>query len=97
MMLNRFTINEHDKCVYIKCTLSSFIIICLYVDDMLIMTSDHDITMTTKNMLTKNFDMKDMGITNIILGIDITKIIEGIVHGLIHLSFLGCQSFVYRM
>lgn len=83
--------------VNIKCTLSSFIIICLYVDDMLIMTSDHDITMTTKNMLTKNFDMKDMRITNIILGIDIPKIIEGIDHGLIPLSFLGWQSFVYHV
>lgn len=34
---NGFKINECDKCVYIKCTANAFVIVFLYVDDMLIM------------------------------------------------------------
>uniref|UniRef100_A0A2N9GPK3 Integrase catalytic domain-containing protein n=1 Tax=Fagus sylvatica TaxID=28930 RepID=A0A2N9GPK3_FAGSY len=37
MMSNGFRINECDKCVYIKNTTSGYVIVCLYVDDMLIM------------------------------------------------------------
>ncbi|KAK4385611.1 Retrovirus-related Pol polyprotein from transposon TNT 1-94 [Sesamum angolense] len=37
MLSNGFKINECDKCAYVKSTQHSFIIVCLYVDDMLIM------------------------------------------------------------
>ena len=40
MMTNGFKINECDKCVYVKNTKHGFVIICLYVDDILIMGSD---------------------------------------------------------
>ncbi|XP_073130800.1 uncharacterized protein [Henckelia pumila] len=48
-------------------------------NDMLIMGSNHDIIMKTKKMLTKHFDMKDMGEADVILGIKIVKAPEGIV------------------
>lgn len=34
--------------------------LCLYVDKTLIMDINHDITMTTKKMLAKYFDIKDV-------------------------------------
>ncbi|KAK6146304.1 hypothetical protein DH2020_020173 [Rehmannia glutinosa] len=74
-----FKINECDKCVYIKGTTNDYIIVCFYVDDMLIMGSSHDLIMKTKNMLKKNFDMKDMGLSDVILGIKISRTSDGIV------------------
>ncbi|KAL0368431.1 UNVERIFIED_CONTAM: Retrovirus-related Pol polyprotein from transposon TNT 1-94 [Sesamum calycinum] len=78
MLSNGFKINECDKCVYVKSTQHSFIIVCLYVDDMLIMGSNRDIILTTKKMLTKHFDMKDMGLADVILGIKISKMSNGL-------------------
>ncbi|KAL0332983.1 UNVERIFIED_CONTAM: Retrovirus-related Pol polyprotein from transposon TNT 1-94 [Sesamum calycinum] len=78
MLSNGFKINECDKCVYVKSTQHSFIIVCLYVDDMLIMGSNRDIILTTKKMLTKHFDMKDMGLADVILGIKISKTSDGL-------------------
>ena len=78
MLSNGFTINECDKCVYIKVSYNGFIILCLYVDDMLIMGINSHIINETKNMLKKNFDMKDMDLTDEILGIKIKMNHEGI-------------------
>ena len=36
MITNRFKINKCDKCVYIKDTKNGYVILCLYVDDMII-------------------------------------------------------------
>ena len=38
MLANGFKINECDKCVYIKNVMNHEVIVCLYVDDMLIMS-----------------------------------------------------------
>ncbi|KAL0313167.1 UNVERIFIED_CONTAM: Retrovirus-related Pol polyprotein from transposon TNT 1-94 [Sesamum radiatum] len=78
MLSNGFKINECDKCVYVKSSHNSFIIVCLYVDDMLIMGSNRDVILTTKRMLTKHFDMKDMGLADVILGIKISKTSDGL-------------------
>ena len=50
MMSNGFKINECDKCVYIKNTSKGYVIVCLYVDDMLIIGSNNDMIKTTKKM-----------------------------------------------
>ena len=76
-MSNGFIINECDKCVYIKNIDKGYVIVCFYVDDMLIIGSNNDMIKTTKKMLNKHFDMKDMGIADVILGTKITKISEG--------------------
>ncbi|KAK6142556.1 hypothetical protein DH2020_022904 [Rehmannia glutinosa] len=78
MKSNGFKINECDKCVYIKGTTNDYVIVCLYVDDMLIMGSSHDLIMKTKNMLKKNFDMSMMGSSNLFLGLQIKQCQEGI-------------------
>ena len=56
-----------------------YILVCLYVDDLLIIGSDTDMIKQTKKMLIKHFDMKDMGITDVILGIKITRMSDGII------------------
>ena len=62
MLSNGFKINECDKCVYIKDTPNHEVIVCLYVDDMLIMSKDIVDIKSTKRMLSKAFDMKDWGV-----------------------------------
>ncbi|KAK6162544.1 hypothetical protein DH2020_002385 [Rehmannia glutinosa] len=79
MKSNSFKISECDKCVYIKGTTSDYVKVCLYVDDMLIMGSSHGLIMNTKNMLKKNFVMKDIGVYDVILGIKISRTSDGIV------------------
>ena len=53
--------------------------LCLYVDDMLITSSNRDIIQQTKNMIHSQFDMKDMGLADVILGIKITKTPDGTI------------------
>lgn len=72
-----FSINECDKCVYIKKTKNDTIIVCLYVDDMLIMGTSTDIINATKKMLSNNFEMKDMGLADLILGIRVKRETDG--------------------
>ena len=62
-----FQINECDKCGYVKQFKNAYVIICLYVDDMLIMGTNMDIINETKKMLHSSFDIKDLGPTNVIL------------------------------
>ena len=73
MMSNGFRINECDKCVYIKDTANGYVIVCFYVDDMLIIGSNNDIIKATKRMLTNEFNMKDLGVANVILGMKISR------------------------
>ena len=73
MKSNGSKINECDKCVYIKNTDKGYVIVCLYVDDMLIIGNNNDMIKTTKKMLNIHFDMTDMVIADVILGIKITK------------------------
>ncbi|KAK3016990.1 hypothetical protein RJ639_005355 [Escallonia herrerae] len=49
----------------------SGVLICLYVDDMLIFGTDIDKINEAKNFLTSNFSMKDLGEADVILGIKI--------------------------
>ena len=84
MMSNEFRINECDKCVYVKNTTSGYVIVYLYVDDMLIMGSNNNIIKATKRMLNSKFDMKHLGVVNVILGIKITRTSNRLVLSQLH-------------
>ena len=73
-----FKINECDKCVYVKDTIEGYVILCLYVDDMIIVGSNDKVIKSTKDMLNSKFDMKDMGLADVILGVKITRTSDGI-------------------
>ena len=73
MLTNGFKINECDKCVYIKNVMNYVVIVCLYVDDMLIMSKEIDDINATKSMLSIKFDMEDLGVADLILGARIIK------------------------
>ena len=73
MLANGFKINEYDKCIYIKDITNHQVIVCLYVNDMLIISIDISDINTTKRMLESKFDMKDLGVADVILGIRIRR------------------------
>jgi len=54
-------------------------LLCLYVDDMLIIGSNKDVITQTKNMLSRKFDMKFMRLANVISGIKIIRHIDGLI------------------
>jgi len=78
MIKDRFTINEYDKCIYTKIVENTCIITYIYVDDMLILGTNIKVIKSTKQMLSSNFDMKNLGIADVILGIKITRTSDGI-------------------
>nr|GEZ12911.1 zinc finger, CCHC-type [Tanacetum cinerariifolium] len=75
-----FILNQSDKCVYSKFDNSDKgVIICLYVDDMLIFKTDQNQVDKTKKFLSSRFSMKDIGEADVILGIKIKCKNKGIV------------------
>ena len=79
MITNGFKINECDKFIDIKDTKNGYVILCLYVNDILIVGSNDKMIKSTKNMLNSRFDMKDMGLADVILGIEITITLNSII------------------
>src|SRR6185437_13688647 len=50
-----------------------YIFLVLYVDDILLASSDMALLLDTKRFLSSNFDMKDMGEASYVLGIEIQR------------------------
>jgi len=51
-----------------------YVIICFYIDDMLILESNDHMIKSTKKLLIDKFDIKNLNIADIILEIQISKI-----------------------
>ena len=69
-----FELNQSDKSVYNKFDdKGNSVIICLYVDDMLIFGTNFLQVKKVKDYLYSVFKMKDMGKANVILGINIIR------------------------
>ncbi|GJR88283.1 retrovirus-related pol polyprotein from transposon TNT 1-94 [Tanacetum coccineum] len=79
MLESGFKINKCDKCVYVKDTNNGCVILCLYVDDMLIIGGNEKMIKSAKDLLKSMFDMKDMGLADVILGIKIIRTQNGLV------------------
>jgi hypothetical protein len=68
-----FVANEADKCVYYRFGGGEGVIMCLYVDDILIFGTNLNVIQEVKEFLSKNFDMKDLGVADVILNIKLLK------------------------
>ena len=68
-----FKHNGVDRCIYSKFTKEYGVIICLYVDDLLIIGTNIQGINDTKKYLTSQFKMKDLGEVDTILGIKVKK------------------------
>jgi len=68
-----FKMNLVYDCVYHKFSGSKHIFLVLYVDDILLATNDIGMLHKTKRFLSRNFEMKDLGDTSFVLGIQIHR------------------------
>jgi hypothetical protein len=68
-----FKENEENNYIYAKFRNEKFIFLILYVDDILLVSSDVSLLLEIKRFLSSNFDMKDLGETSFVLGIKIHR------------------------
>jgi hypothetical protein len=66
-----FKENVEDNCVYAKFKNEKYIFLILYVDDILLASSDVGLLLETKKFLSLKFDMKDLGEASFVLDIKI--------------------------
>ncbi|GJV17396.1 retrovirus-related pol polyprotein from transposon TNT 1-94 [Tanacetum coccineum] len=64
-----FQHSSADRCIYTRSTKDYTVVICLYVDDMLIIGTTLDGILETKSYLSSKFKMKDLGEVDTILGV----------------------------
>ena len=69
LVTNGYSINDTDKCIYSKYEDNTYVVICLYVDDMLIFGTSLEVVCENKKFLSSKFDMKDLGEAEVILRI----------------------------
>ena len=68
-----FTENIMDQCIYHKISGSKIIFLVLYVDDILLASSDLGLLHEVKRFLSQQFDMKDMDEASYAIGIKIQR------------------------
>jgi hypothetical protein len=73
-----FKENVKDNCVYAKFKNERYIFLILYVDGILLASSDVSLLLETKKYLSSKFDMKDLGEASFVLGIEIHRDKRGI-------------------
>lgn len=74
MTRNSFTRSEYEGCVYFKISSKvHHLYLFLYVDDMLLSGKDMNEIIELKEQLKKEFEMKDLGIAQKILGMQIIR------------------------
>ncbi|GKE13320.1 zinc finger, CCHC-type containing protein [Tanacetum coccineum] len=77
ILSNGFTHNSLETCIYSKFTKDYGVILCLYVDDIIIVGTNMDGINETKKFLSLCFHMKDINEVDTILGIKIKRHSEG--------------------
>ncbi|KAJ4744662.1 Gag-Pol polyprotein [Rhynchospora pubera] len=73
VLSNGFRVMEEDHCVYVKGSNDCFLIMTLYVDDILLAGNNKSLISSTQAWLSSMFDMKDMGEASYVLGVKITR------------------------
>ena len=68
-----FVVNDGDKCVYYRHCGGEGVILCLYVDDILIFGTRLDLIKEVKDFLSRCFEMKDLGVADVILNIKLLR------------------------
>ena len=77
MESQKFIRSEADPCLFIFREKSDMVLVALYVDD-LVITGNEKLVTWTKSILSKNFEMKDLGDLRYILGIFVERDKNGI-------------------
>lgn len=62
-----------ETAVYKKASKGEYIIVAVYVDDLFITGTCHEITSQFKNMMSSKFEMSDLGLLTYYLGIEVSQ------------------------
>ena len=68
-----FVVNEADTCVYYRYGGGEGVILCLNVDDILIFGTSLNVIKEVKDLLSNNFEMKDLGEADVILNVKLLR------------------------
>jgi len=68
-----FVVNEADKYVYYRFGGGNGVILCFYVDDILIFRNSVEVIKEVNNFLSNNFEMKNLGEADVILNIKLLR------------------------
>lgn len=103
---NGFTRSENEPTLYVKKQgRDDVIIVCLYVDDIIYMSSSDSLVADFKSNMMKKFEMSDMGLLHYFLGLEVKQGIDGIfisqrkyaIDLLKRFSLLNCKPAVTPM
>ena len=73
LQANSYKQCDGDRCVYLKAVGDKFLILALYVDDVILATNSLQLLKSEKEKLMKRFAMKDLGEAEFCLGIQIIR------------------------
>ena len=68
-----FQKSPHEPALYFKKNEVDFIIVCLYVDDLIYFGSNHHLLAYFKHSMMRNFEMTDLGIVKYFLGMQVKQ------------------------
>ncbi|KAJ9542758.1 hypothetical protein OSB04_029264 [Centaurea solstitialis] len=63
----------HESTVYTKVSRGEYIIVAVYVDDLFVTGTCHEITSQFKSMMSSKFEMSDLGLLTYYLGIEVSQ------------------------
>ncbi|KAK9148869.1 hypothetical protein Scep_007626 [Stephania cephalantha] len=76
---NGYTRSENEPTLYVKKEgKSDFIIICLYVDDIIYTSSSSSLLNKFKSQMMHEFEMSDMGLLHYFLGLEVSQVEDGV-------------------
>ncbi|KAL0417021.1 UNVERIFIED_CONTAM: Retrovirus-related Pol polyprotein from transposon RE1 [Sesamum latifolium] len=73
-----FTQSAHDNCLFLRRTMTDFIALLVYVDDILLTGTSEDSLNAVKRYLDKLFTIKDLGSAKYFLGLELARSSHGI-------------------
>jgi hypothetical protein len=91
-----FSVNRADQCVYYRHGGGQGVILCLYVNDILIFVTSLDVINEVKTILCQSFDMEDLGEADVILNIKLIKGENGIALTQSHFVERVLSHFGYK-
>ena len=92
-----FQENVDDNYVYAKFKNKKYIFLVVYVDDILLASSDVNLLLETKKLLSSKFDTKDLSEASFVLGIEIHRDREKKILGLSQKAYLEKVLKKYSM
>jgi len=87
-----FKENVSNQCMYLKASGSQFIILFLYVDDILLSSTRVELFTKTKFVSISHFDMMDLGDAHVILGIQLFRDRSRDIFGLSQGEYIDLQG-----